>query len=279
VPEKHPELYQVVGAALRDIAQARFTSDVYSRQISFLYEQDPVLRRFPVPRVDVEEVELTLHFAVQEVAVDNSRRTTTNAAIGSLFGQYAVAMARNELNQRRGQLQAALDKSTDLTDDQKAAAQRAINGFFTDEVLENLTGRLLQYFNDTVEEMVVTRGQSVDVSQVTQDLERETVFAVLRPEDAAALQQLESRLGVAGPPPQWQESRQQLIKDLDGDISGMRGKYPDYNISVSVDAGTLGSLGAAVSSIRVKSTVKNYKWSKVDVDEGDLRHVRTLVPE
>ena len=279
MPEKSPELYQVLGAALRDIAQARFTSDVYSRQISFLYEEDPLLRRFPVPRVDVEEVELTLNFAVQEVAVDPTRHTSSNAAVGSLLGQYAVNIAREDLNQSRALLQKVADDTNAKAED-RAAAQGAIKRLFADEVLQNLSGRLLQYFHDTVEDMVIPSG-NIDVDTVISDLEKNkvTALAALKPDEAAELQALWSHLNLPDAPRAWEARLRKSIQDMDGDIADVRGKCPDYNISVSFDIDTLKSLGGAVSSIRVKAAVKNYMWAKVDVDEDNLRHIRTLTPE
>src|SRR6266436_5440059 len=85
VAEQPPELYQLVGAALRDVAQARHMADLFSRQISYCYEKDPVLRRFPVPRVEVDEVEMTFQFLITKVAIDPDRHTSRNSAIGSLF--------------------------------------------------------------------------------------------------------------------------------------------------------------------------------------------------
>src|SRR5436305_6487719 len=88
------ELYQVVGAILRDVSQARFMSDLYSRQISFSYENDSLLRRFPVPRGEIEEVEFNLPFVIKDVSVDESRHQSRNAAIGRVFDDFSVRIVR-----------------------------------------------------------------------------------------------------------------------------------------------------------------------------------------
>src|SRR5947208_1547946 len=89
-----PQLYQVIGAILRDVAQARFMSDLYSRQISYSYEGDALMRRFPVPRVEVEQVKFELKLAVAEVRIDEKRKTSRNAAIGRLLDSYSSSIFR-----------------------------------------------------------------------------------------------------------------------------------------------------------------------------------------
>ncbi len=62
-----PELHHILGSIFRDIAQSVFTSDMYSRDISRYYEQDPLLRHFPVPRTEVDELEVQLKFAIANI--------------------------------------------------------------------------------------------------------------------------------------------------------------------------------------------------------------------
>jgi hypothetical protein len=61
------ELNDVLGAILRDVAQARVTSDLFSKNVSVDYQQDEVLSGFPVPRVDVVQASIDLKFAVSNV--------------------------------------------------------------------------------------------------------------------------------------------------------------------------------------------------------------------
>ena len=56
-------------------------------------------------------------------------------------------------------------------------------------------------------------------------------------------------------------------------------KYPDYAVDVDVGPDALKGNPAAVSYIKVKAVIKNYRWSKVDVDTKDMRNLRTLAPE
>ena len=61
-------------------------------------------------------------------------------------------------------------------------------------------------------------------------------------------------------------------------VNEARKKYPDYAVDVEVGPGDLQGNPAA-SYIKVKAVVKNYHWSKVDVDSKEMRNLRTLVPE
>lgn len=61
------ELYKVLGTVLKDLAQSRVISDTFSRDISIEYEEDPILRLFPVPRIDIKEVTVSLPFTIKSV--------------------------------------------------------------------------------------------------------------------------------------------------------------------------------------------------------------------
>src|SRR6266700_2675813 len=150
------ELYQIVGAVLRDVSQARFMSDLYSRQISFTYENDSLLRRFPVPRGEIEEVEFNLPFVVTGVRIDESRHQSRNAAIGRIFDDYGLRIVRAGFKP----VQEAFEASTkDLTADQvekRAVADRFQARILSDDYRENLHGRLLRYLNEETGEFLST---------------------------------------------------------------------------------------------------------------------------
>lgn len=271
-----PELYQLVGAALRDVAQARFMSDVFSRQIAFVYERDGVLRRFPVPRVDIDEAEITLHFVIKDVAIDGSRSSSRNATIGSLFDQYSVQIVRETMQLVREQTRAATAAAAD--DSQRASFAAFEKRFLSDENRELLQGRLLQYFNESAER-IVSSDCTLDVDAVIADLDSDLSTSVLHQPE---VQTLTAQFPNSG----WEQvigdARRRyvdLIGKLATDIAALRDRYPDYRIVIDPSPAGVGVPGMPVSSIKIKSTVRNYKWSKVDVDEADLRNIRSLSPE
>ena len=60
-------LSNVVGGIMRDLARSHSVSDAYTVDTLESYRQDPVLGQFPVPRMAIREVQLTLRFAVSDV--------------------------------------------------------------------------------------------------------------------------------------------------------------------------------------------------------------------
>src|SRR3990167_4886749 len=73
------DLQQLIGAILRDLSKARFASDLYSRSVARYYENDHLLRRYPIPRSEIEEAELELKFAIADVR-NNAVNTETREA-------------------------------------------------------------------------------------------------------------------------------------------------------------------------------------------------------
>lgn len=64
------KLSDVLGALLRDIAESRVQSDLFSRGAAAEYLKDPILRSFPVPRAEVRSAELDFRFAVAAATAD-----------------------------------------------------------------------------------------------------------------------------------------------------------------------------------------------------------------
>jgi hypothetical protein len=275
-----PELYQLVGAALRDVAQARFMSDVFSRQISFVYEGDGVLRRFPVPRVDIEEAEITLHFAIREVKEDPHRHSSRNAAIGALFDKYSVRMTRAVMWKVRDAVRKAFESTTDGT----AAAEAAEleKRFFSDENRELVAGRLLQKFNEAVDSLF----EPPDKPRDPKKLGNLVMDFIADDPSVRELWDAVTALQKRYPEADWKYQRDEIddkteeqVDALNKAIDKLQHSYPDYKLVIDPSAHALAVPGLPVSSIKIKSTVRNYKWSKVEVDPTDMRNIRTLNPE
>jgi len=85
------ELNDVLGAILRDVAQARVTSDLFSRSVSLDYREDEILSGFPVPRVEVMQATIDLKFAVNDV---ERREVDPRAIMRARLGTFAADLAR-----------------------------------------------------------------------------------------------------------------------------------------------------------------------------------------
>jgi hypothetical protein len=275
VADKAPELYQLIGAALRDVAQARFMSDTFSKQISSVYESDSILRHFPVPRVEIDEAELTLYFQILEVAMDPSRHSSRNSAIGSLFDQYSMRIVRETMQKVR-EIARTVSGMPSTDDQTRAQINAFVKRFLSDENRELLTGRLLQYFNEGMSTLV-DESCKLDVATVMQDLDSDVNKTVLAQPMVAELRKHFDQDAWSQLQKQARARCEELVTELAGEIEKLKDKYPDYRITV--DPAAVVQAGASISSIKIKSSVRNYKWSKVDVDDADLRNIRSLTPE
>ena len=124
------ELNDVLGAMLRDIAQARVAADLFSRNVSLDYQKDEVLSGFPVPRVEVTQASIDLRFAVNQVEqrpVDPRRIMLAHA------GPFAALLARQlygdliESDPRAEELQALIsDKGLALESELPVVLERSV---------------------------------------------------------------------------------------------------------------------------------------------------------
>ena len=62
-----PQLTKVLAEILRSVASARVEADATSARLATQYQKDPVLSCFPVPRVDIKELNIHLKFALTDV--------------------------------------------------------------------------------------------------------------------------------------------------------------------------------------------------------------------
>jgi hypothetical protein len=273
------ELYQLIEAILRDVSQARYMSDMYSRQISFAYQADSLLRRFPVPRAEIDEVEFNLPFVVTGVDVDPNRHYSRNAAVGRIFDDCTLRIVRAGLMPVQDAFQEAAKNlgPSDVDKPKKAMADRFQSKILSDAFRATMHGRLLTYLNEETDEVMSAKENGPFNTEKAFGRIGEFVASVRAEPEVAAF---ESTFGSL------QKAFDQATADIKGEVERMGRavnhaylKYPDYAVQVDVDPAKLQANPAAASYIKVKAAVKNYKWSKVDVDTKDMRNLRTLVPE
>lgn len=66
-----PKFKDVVGSIMRDITEARVLADNASSAICRQYEKDDILKHFPIPRVEIKDIEIDLKFAINQISKDN----------------------------------------------------------------------------------------------------------------------------------------------------------------------------------------------------------------
>ncbi len=90
-----PELHHILGSLFRDVAQSIFTSDMYSRDISRYYEQDALLRHFPVPRTEIDELEVQLRFAIGGIEINPAQTVGRESSAATLFIDFSHDLTEN----------------------------------------------------------------------------------------------------------------------------------------------------------------------------------------
>jgi len=271
------ELYQVIGAILSDITHARFTSDLCSRSISRYYEQDSLLRRFPVPRAEITELEIDLSFALSRVVVDSGRHDARDARISTILENYSSAILRGALNKLKERAD-KLSEHPSLTPDQRDAVVAFDAKFLSSEYRDLLRSRLLRYFEDNQAKLIDANGR-FDVDTALGALKQYTIgLAEETPEIKRLLEILKVEVQRA-----WDD----ILGDVKTRLQSMHSEIQEafistqeYKVDIEVDASRLAQLPQpTLSSVKIKSVVRNYTWSKVDTDPKDLRAIRRLVPE
>lgn len=115
------ELQDVLGGILSALAQGRNQSDLVSKELSLQYEQDDLMRAFPVPRVELENVQIELKFAVtsQPPTTDADTMTiprTTTARVAGLTATATIDPAQVEMLVQNTALNAANKVANSIND-------------------------------------------------------------------------------------------------------------------------------------------------------------------
>jgi hypothetical protein len=256
------ELHQILGSIFRDIAQARVTSDLYSRNISKYYEQDPLLRRFPTPRTDVEEVEVDLKFVLsgleQTAAQDEGREASTATVFTKISKDISEGFFDNIIEAAKEYPNFSADTT------------KKLEGF---EHRIYLSQDLLLYFQRQ-------RSHLIKEGKFDDKEARDYINQLLK-------KRLDDLLGDSGLTDKQQNDLEKKVfkaLDLDSQLESIRKPIQeshkgdgDFKVAVEVTVDKLAETpDAAISSIKVKARVRNYVWSKV---EHEGKTWRALNPE
>ena len=267
-----PELYQVVGSALRDVANARFISDLYSRNLSRYYERDALLRNFPVPRAEISEAEIGIKFVFTSVALAEERHDTHHFVLSALFQDYSEQITLRSLEKVRTRV-AELLQSNPSPEDKARLEQLSIQ-IASPDLKNQLEARLIDSFHDYED---VEQNKLIEAG-VLNDAEFNKLLADY-------ISYLFKATGLNDPPLLLQETE---IKDalpvslgqrLKEEIKQVFEELQDFKVEVNISPEAIHDAGDEVSTVRIKMALKNYLWQQIDVDETDQRAIRKLVQE
>jgi hypothetical protein len=218
------ELNTVLGAILRDVAQSRVVADLFSRNVSVEYQQDPILKDFPVPRVEIVQATLDLKFAVTEVADAEVDRA---AVIGGQFAPFAASLAGAVFanliasNPRRAELEDVIQrKHLALTERLPALIGQAATANLDDvnAALEGRPDALVRRLNDAVGPVVL---DEPDLREVLTGGEK---LADIRERVSATASTIVQRLTAEGRPGREPGARRTLPRARLGQLASTLGQ-------------------------------------------------------
>lgn len=289
------ELHHIIGSILRDISQARASSDIYSRNLSKYYEQDPLLRRFPAPRTDIDEIEVDLKFAISGLEVNPSQEENREAMAATIYVKYSDYIAQaffdailNSLDKLKKEKKIDKEKIDPQTLKKIRGLEHRI--YLRQDILlyfQSHKGRLLTRIRDgnthkDIKENILHRVfEKIDEEELSEEqlkLAKSLLFQMsnLSTADLAVLEKhvfkdiIDKKL---------KEILQEMKDPLSfvwerSENSNLEG---DQKISVEVTADKLAETPESViSHIKIKARVQNYIWTKV---EHEGRQWRSLNPE
>ena len=265
-----PELNQVLGSILRDVARARFTSDLYSRNIGRFYRQDGILRRFPVPRAEIDEIEMDLKFVISAVEVDPNRRESRQARDAMVFERHGDTIAVDFADALRSAIEQDDSRPSDAM-----PWSTLISGTRSEEQRIEVRGRLVSYLSRN-RRIVIDQEGKMDSGKVSDELEsilRNQLRDLLTAQSISNRQQEEIGSSVFA-----SLDLDERVSDLADDILAGRTESDDYSVDIDVTSDVLQELPeSALSKVKIRAVIRDYVWSQVEDESGEVRQV--LSPE
>jgi len=271
------DLHQIFGAILRDLAKARFSADLYSRSIARYYEANDLLRKFPVPRADVHEVDFDLKFSITEVLDSEVNKESQEANSAVFFERTVERLVSTFLN-------AAYEREEKDGSLRDLRNKYVTKGFGSSDLRVGARLYTLRYFIESYKDLIDDAG-NFDVDKALESLERPFRWALeqfardeYRDEgDLRREMKQELREKITQPVVDTKEIKRSVAA-LKDPLRGIWAANSDSRLEILVEGSQLAQLGeAAISSVKVKAVVRNMIWTEVVVDNYTKRHV--LTPE
>lgn len=277
-----PKLHQVIGTILRDIAQSRVYSDIYSYEVSVHYEKDSLLRQFPVPRAEITELELDLKFAFsdRDVKMDTDQdgiqrigifRTQTNFLSRYLlqdtvrYTEQVLGYAWEKRHTEKENKDWEALKKTLLWKQHENRVQQIIVEYF-DNDFKRGSGK-----SDTLKyDMNVPKAEKDLTKQIEGYLysvdEINKHIGKVDKAKATLSQMIESKL---------HRDLTKIEEEVEFMMNMVGASSPEVDIAVEklVDLPP-----EIISTVKVTTGVRNYLWTKIS-DDDDGRAIRKLMPE
>ena len=251
-----PKLSEVVYSVLADLTFAQDKTNKLTRLLSAEYQRDKVLQYLPVPNADIEEVELTLRFAVTNEQLAHSQQKPLRWAPSQ---QWLWSLAY-EISQHVawGLVGVVTRRRHEDAERQK----RLVAALASSEVRQALSKHLFP----VVERAFSVTG-AVDVPAVVEALKTAVAAALSSDEDFQGHVKDGSRAvdeAIASP---HKEAIEAILSGAAGARAGAAEEAVP-SIEVLLDSKTLSGLEErAIQTLKIKAAVRNYRWVLVSGEQ------------
>ncbi len=277
-----PKLHQIVGTILRDIAQSRVYSDIYSYEVSVHYEKDSLLRQFPVPRTEITELELDLKFAFSdrlgeaETDQDGIQRIGIFRTQTNFLSRYLLQDAVKYTEQVLG-----FAWENQHTEKEKANWENLKKALLWKQHENKVQQIIVEYFEQDFKR---TEGKSstlkydMDVPKAEKELSAKVQeYLYSNDEINKRIEQVDKSKETLS---QMIESKihRDLVK-IEEEVEFMMNMVGAASPEVDITVEKLIDLPPEIiSTVKITTGVRNYLWTKIS-DSDDGRPIRKLMPE
>lgn len=269
------QLHDVVGAILRDIAQSRVTSDLYSREVSRYYEEDSLLRLFPIPRTDIKEVEIDLNFGISDVRKDPTREEDKQVYISRMIQRYSDKLTDQIFESLKGSSLSKVGKNSTW--------QQMANALDTVDNRSNIKFGIINFFESNLSVLITENSEvNEDENNISLSINKEPAESglmsiiernLLNDEEVKtflAEEELENSLE--------NSLERGLEEQLDAMDTDLNFELQAYALDITTKVSEMADMPEnSISSIKIVAEVRNYVWSQVE--EKDNKVVRRLIQE
>lgn len=269
-----PKLHQILGSLFSNIAQSVFVSDLYSRDISRVYEQDGLLRHFPVPRTEISELELDLKFAISEIELNPAQGIEFEVNAATIFVDFSNTLSESFYRELR-KLLVKLGEQDRLIKDE--VLKETSWGVQTIYLGQDLLRFFLRRHGSLIKEngeFQVLKAQE-EILEILQGKFNYWVYIKQAGEQEKDLDKEKEKL--------FNQITQAIhlrhdLEALEKRLSSAWEQAEDFRMEVEIAAEKLGELNSEqLSSVHIRTRVRNYKWS--EVEHPGRRPWWTLNPE
>ena len=247
-----PNLSETLGALLKDIAGSRVKADLFSRDASLEYFKDPVLRLFPVPRVEIRSADLELTFAVsaaRENEVDEKQvaRLVIEQSTAGLWLSLMSVSAKPSRNAP------TTEPLADVLQDKRREVEEEIESRFN-LFLQTTAATLATQLTTAPQSVVKTIG--AQANRILRAATKEKRLAITF---TSQLQNEVNERVLA-----WAEQTNNSIRQ-----AVERAKAEAFAVDLAVTKDELVNINEnAIARVKVTVDIQNYEWVETEDEEG-----------